>query len=198
MFIVVVQELIWNERFIILTASNDAQPSSLNHDLWFATMYIIFTLLFICMARTDFIITYLYIPIVFYMVSINVTPPWAISGPRAVRPIIISRNMLLFDFSRIIQFCLLHKHTRILLFSSVSEFTHFYYKLTQPARTEPCPVLSLCRKKISKYSWHNIQKTNHRTLQLNNRTGWLMTQLITSKDSFDNRHHIFIPVTTRI
>lgn len=160
----------------------------------------LFSLSYLYVWRAPILLLHIYIlPIVFYMFSIYVTPPWALSGPRAVRPIIISRNMLLFDFSRIIQFCLLHKHTRILLFSSVSEFTHFYHKLTQPARTEPCPVLSLCRKKnISKYSWHNIQKTNHRTLQLNNRTGWLMTQLITSKDSFDNRHHIFIPVTTRI
>jgi len=55
--------------------------------------------------------------------------------------------MLLFDFSRnIIQFCLLHKHTRILLFSSVSELYTFW--LTAASENRAVPRAITLQKKI--------------------------------------------------
>lgn len=94
-------------------------------------MYIIFTPIY--MYGAPILLLQIYINLMYFMVSMWRRPvPLAAT---AVRPI-ISFHMLLFDFSRIIQFCLLHKHTRILLFSSVSEL-HFWLTAASENRAVP-------------------------------------------------------------
>jgi hypothetical protein len=107
------------------------EPSSLNHELLF--VHYIFTPIYMYGAP---ILLHIFISHVFY--GFDVTPPCALAA-RVARPIISFHICFCFDFSRnIIQFCLLHKHTRILLFSSVSKLHFLVDSSFREPRRAPC------------------------------------------------------------